>query len=327
MSEYMQENKKNIWQWLQYLADPDPSKISTQLNKYYHVDTIWHGPHPINEINGAENLHSQFWEPLFESFPDLQRRVDIFLAGRFNDKDWVCSTGYYLGTFNNDWLSIPANHKPVYIRYGEFVHVLDSKIKETFVILDILDVMRQAGIWPIATSLGIEGIVPGPASHDGLLLAQQDEKESAVSLKLVEDMLAQLNTPDHAWAPYWHPNMMWYGPSGIGTTRGIDGFTKFHNDPWDNALSDWKGGHHYARIAEGKFVASGGWPSIYATHNGNGLFGTTATGNKVDLRVMDWWVREGDLLTENWVFIDIPDFLRQIGIDVFQRMRQQLATG
>jgi len=42
---------------------------------------------------------------------------------------------------------------------------------------------------------------------------------------------------------------------------------------------------------------------------------------------MDWWIREGNLLTENWVFIDIPDFLRQIGIDVFQRMRQQLAIG
>ncbi len=93
MAECMQENKKNIWQWLEYLADPDPSKISTQLKKYYHEDTIWHGPHPINEINGAENLHSQYWGPLFESFPDLQRRVDMFFAGRFNDKDWVCSTG------------------------------------------------------------------------------------------------------------------------------------------------------------------------------------------------------------------------------------------
>jgi len=44
MSEIMQENKEFIWQWLQYLADPDPGKIGTQLNKYYHEDTIWNGP-------------------------------------------------------------------------------------------------------------------------------------------------------------------------------------------------------------------------------------------------------------------------------------------
>ena len=31
------------------------------------------------------------------------------------------------------------------------------------------------------------------------------------------------------------------------------------------------------------------------------------------MRVMDWWRREGDLLVENWVLIDVIDLLEQLG--------------
>jgi len=31
--------------------------------------------------------------------------------------------------------------------------------------------------------------------------------------------------------------------------------------------------------------------------------------------------REGDLLAENWVMIDIPELLQQMGLDLFERMR------
>ncbi len=36
---------------------------------------------------------------------------------------------------------------------------------------------------------------------------------------------------------------------------------------------------------------------------------------------MDFWRREGERLAENWVMIDIPDLLNQMGLDVFERMR------
>jgi predicted SnoaL-like aldol condensation-catalyzing enzyme len=35
------------------------------------------------------------------------------------------------------------------------------------------------------------------------------------------------------------------------------------------------------------------------------------------MRVMDFWRAEAGKLVENWVMIDIPDVLNQIGIDVF----------
>lgn len=46
-----------------------------------------------------------------------------------------------------------------------------------------------------------------------------------------------------------------------------------------------------------------------------------ATNKKITMRVMDFYRREDNLLAENWVFIDMVDFLLQIGIDVFDRMK------
>ena len=37
---------------------------------------------------------------------------------------------------------------------------------------------------------------------------------------------------------FWHPRMTWYGPSGIGTGRGIDGFRKWHQIPFLKAMPD-----------------------------------------------------------------------------------------
>ena len=42
------------------------------------------------------------------------------------------------------------------------------------------------------------------------------------------------------------------------------------------------------------------------------------------MRMMDWWRREGDLLVENWVFIDIIDVFLQFGVDIFEKLRRQI---
>ena len=37
----------------------------------------------------------------------------------------------------------------------------------------------------------------------------------------------------------------------------------------------------------------------------------------------DWWRREGDLLVENWVFVDIPHVLLQMGYTLFANMTEE----
>jgi hypothetical protein len=44
------------------------------------------------------------------------------------------------------------------------------------------------------------------------------------------------------------------------------------------------------------------------------------------MRVADWWRREGDVLRENWVLIDLPNLLLQMDVDLFGRLAEQVAA-
>ncbi|GAB4149333.1 MAG: nuclear transport factor 2 family protein [Sphingomonadales bacterium] len=328
-----QAHKKLALEFSNRLLAAKPGSAMTEVTPLLMADFIWHGPHPFNALSGIDVFEREFWIPLRSALPDLSRRNDILIAGRFHERDWVCATGYYTGTFAGDWLGIPAHGGVLNVRFGEFIEFRDGKIAQVRVLLDLLDVMRQAGIRILAPSLGQEGLVSGPSTHDGVILEAVDQAESRKSLELVEAMIGGLGRFDGetlqsmGMERFWHPNMMWYGPSGIGTTRGIGGFQAYHQQPFLQALPDRKGGNHLARFAEGAYCASTGWPSMYATHKGGGWMGLPPTGRRLEMRIMDFWRREGDMLVENWVFIDLIDVLRQMGFDVFARMRAQLQGG
>jgi len=48
------------------------------------------------------------------------------------------------------------------------------------------------------------------------------------------------------------------------------------------------------------------------------FWGQEPTGERVFMRVCDWWHRESDLLVENRVFVDIPHALLQLGYDLLE---------
>ena len=52
--------------------------------------------------------------------------------------------------------------------------------------------------------------------------------------------------------------------------------------------------------------------------------GLPGSGIPADMRVVDVYRRDGDKLAENWVFIDLANWLNMQGLDVLARMRQLL---
>jgi hypothetical protein len=182
------------------------------------------------------------------------------------------------------------------------------------------------GKWPLQASQGFAGMKPGPASHDGLQMAANTPSHSARTYKIMTDMLSGLATEDEQWRPYWHPNMMWHGPSAFGSFVGIEQFQGFQV-PFEAAFEGWGGGlsphtptKHFTRFADGDYSCIGGWPSLQGTHTGKYL-GFEPTGIKTLFRVCDWYRLEGDKIVENWVFVDIPDVLLQWGYDVIGELR------
>ncbi|WP_394140137.1 nuclear transport factor 2 family protein [Cytobacillus oceanisediminis] len=323
------KNKKLISKFADDLRNSSFDKIKAILERYYDENAVMYTSHPFNKIEGIDQICEVFYKPLLQSFPDIKKDIYILMAGQYEGGNWVSATGNMVATFVKDWIDIPASQGVTWIRYGEFHKIENGKIVETRLLIDILDVMRQAG-FKFIPALAPEIIVPGPSTFDGVLLYETNNVESEKSLQLVEDMIykglrkAASGLEKQGLEAFWTEDFMWYGPAGIGTTKGIGGFKEFHQGPFLKALPDRVGGHnHAARFADGHYIASTGWPSVEATHTGAGWLGIPAPNKKVSMRVMDWWRREGDLLVENWVFIDIIEYLLQLDIDIFDRLRKK----
>lgn len=284
---------------------------------------VLHAPYPLEGTDWSGLL-----DTLLTSFPQGEERVDIVVAGSFKGGDWTASTGHVAGLFAAPLCGIPATGFPAFLRFGRFDRWEGGAMAETYLILDLPGLMMQAGVWPLARPLGAHILAPGPRSRDGVVLGGGSESEARTSLDLVEAMIAGLmrydgaNLPSMRMIDFWSPDFWWFGPAPIGTFRGHADYERGHQRPFLTAFPDRIGGDHKCRIGERGYVASTGWPSIRATHTGSGWLGLPATDKRIDMRVMDFWRREGDRLVENWVFIDIPDLLRQFGIDVFARMAE-----
>ena len=51
------------------------------------------------------------------------------------------------------------------------------------------------------------------------------------------------------------------------------------------------------------------------------FMGITATPKSSEMRVIDMYRREGDKLTENWVFIDLLHFWKILGVDILKSLK------
>ncbi|MDT3437167.1 ester cyclase [Haloarcula sp. 1CSR25-25] len=320
-------DKERIHALSQTVHDTTPETVEEFISEHYQDDAVVRCPAPMDDCEGTEAIAQGLWEPLLTAFPDLQRNDYILLGNECDGEEWVAATGDLVGTFEHEWLDIPPTEQATFLRFGEFHRFEDGQIAETRLQIDMLDVLRQAG-YTLFPSLAPEITIPGPATHDGVMLDDRDPTESEQTLQLVEDMIFEgLGSFEEEGLygmgldEYWHEDFMWYGPAGIGTTRGIDGFQEYHQGPFLEAFPDRWSDEDDVRFAEDTYAAWHGWPSMFATHTGDGWLGLPATGEDVTMRVMDFWRREEDRLAENWVFIDMIDLLDQIGVDVFGRIR------
>jgi predicted ester cyclase len=317
--------KRMVDAGLARLAACAPADLSAAASAVFAPDCRFHIAAPFDEVDSLRGWIETFLTPLKQALHHCARTHAIVAAGVYDGAVMVAIMGHWRGAFVRDFLGIPASHKPAWLRFGEIHRVEAGRIAESWMLPDMLDLMRQAGLWPLAPSLGAEGMWPAPGGN-ARAMSPVDADTGKASFDLVLAMHAALGTFDGRTlesmdlAPYWTPDFAWYGPAGIGTSLGLDGFRTVHQIPFLTAFPDRRGGQHIARIGDGEFVVTGGWPSVTATHTGDGWLGMPATGRRVGMRVMDFYRCEGGLIAENWVPLDIVDLLRQMGYDVFARI-------
>jgi len=322
-------NKQAIARFRAALYDVDVSALRAVLAEQFAPDCPVRLAYPFEDLDGADALFDVAYRPLLEALPDLERRDTIVVAGDVRGADWVGCCGYYTGVFERPWLTIPATRHQIAMRFHEFFRMEEGRLVEMQALWDIPEVMMQAAAWPMAPSLGREWHVPGPATQDGIVPTPRDPDRSAASVRLVSDMLEALTryaeggVEAMALDRYWHPKMNWYMPAGIGTGRRIEGFRNFHQIPFLNAMPDRIGSAGKGNLfGDGDYVGFTAWPCLTATISGDGWLGIAPANQQITMRSLDFWRCENGLIRENWVLVDILDVYRQIGVDVFARMRE-----
>lgn len=323
-----QTAKRVVLDYFAALESAETDKLAAVLAAHADTDYRFRGVHPFNEIAGAQAVAESVWQPLYTAMRPLQRRQDIFMAGPnlLDDSMWVTSMGKFLGLFDKPWLGIRPTGKIVLLPYCEFHRIENDRIAESALWLDIVSVMKQSGHNPFGPQTGAEIINPGPRTADGLLFDPQDEDESQQTLDLIMQMCNDLvgdgmESSQDMLLRTWHPDMLWFGPSGIGATYTTDRYQLQHQGPFNDGLRNIAFNGHVLEHAEGSYGGWFGWPNL-RMNQGDGFLGLPASNTPTEMRVVDIYRREGNKLAENWIFIDFLHYLKLLGLDVLERYRQ-----
>jgi len=154
----------------------------------------------------------------------------------------------------------------------------------------------------------------GTRPEQAVLSRDTDMSKTAETQKVIESMVDGLN--DHRIADigeFFSAGFSWMGNQGCGKKVGLKEFQDNWQQPFQGAFSD-KVCIDEARLYMGEWAAAFGRQE--AVHSGS-FMGLEATGKQVEIRYMDFWKVVDGKIVDNWVMVDFPFVLAQLGVDVF----------
>ena len=154
----------------------------------------------------------------------------------------------------------------------------------------------------------------GSRPDQALLSRYTDLSKTKETQKVIEGMVDGLN--DHRISDigeFFDESFSWMGNTGCGTKNGLREFQENWQKPFQAAFSE-KVCIDEARLFMGEWAAAFGRQE--AIHSGD-FMGIQATGKKVYIKYMDFWKVENGKITNNWVMVDFPYILKQLGTDCF----------
>jgi len=146
------------------------------------------------------------------------------------------------------------------------------------------------------------------------LTADNDLSQTEETRAVIENMVDRLNDHDiDDMGRFFAENFRWMGNTGCGLKHGLKEFQDNWQRPFQAAFSD-KVCIDEARLAEGEWMAAFGRQE--ARHTGE-FMGIAPTGKRVEIRYMDFWKVQDGKIVDNWVMVDFPYVMRQLGVDAF----------
>ncbi|MEM8551842.1 MAG: ester cyclase [Pseudomonadota bacterium] len=119
------------------------------MPRFWHPRMSWYGPAGIGtcrQIKGFRHVHQI---PFLNGMPDRGQYVDEITYHFFADGPYVAVTGWpnMIQTINADgWLGIAPVDKRITMRSLDFWRIENGRIRENWVLVDLLDMYRQIGV-------------------------------------------------------------------------------------------------------------------------------------------------------------------------------------
>jgi predicted ester cyclase len=146
------------------------------------------------------------------------------------------------------------------------------------------------------------------------LTADNDLSKTEQTLSVVEAMVDGLNDHDiGSMSRFFSESFRWMGNAGCGYKVGLQEFQENWQRPFQDAFSD-KVCIDEARVTQGEWCAAFGRQE--AIHSGV-FMGIEPTYKKVEIRYMDFWKVVDGRIVDNWVMVDFPSVMQQLGVDPF----------
>ena len=157
-------------------------------------------------------------------------------------------------------------------------------------------------------------MIKGARPQQALLTADNDLSKTEETHRVIEAMVDGLNDHDiEGMGRFFSESFTWKGNAGCGTKRGLKAFQANWQTPFQAAFTD-KICTDEARISQGEWCAAFGRQE--AVHSGE-FMGIAPSGKRVEIRYMDFWKVEDGKITDNWVMVDFPHVMQQLGVDPF----------
>jgi predicted ester cyclase len=158
-------------------------------------------------------------------------------------------------------------------------------------------------------------MMKGSRPEQALLTGNNDLSKTAATAATIESMVDGLNDHDiDNMDRFFSESFRWMGNAGCGFKQGLQEFQDNWQQPFQAAFSE-KVCIDEARITQGQWCAAFGRQE--AVHSGE-FMGIAATGKRVEIRYMDFWKVVDEKIVDNWVMVDFPYLIQQLGVDPFQ---------
>ena len=138
-------------------------------------------------------------------------------------------------------------------------------------------------------------------------------EQAEATRQVILRMEAALGDNANDMETHFHDDFRWMGNQGSGTKHGLQAFRNNWQLPLRAAFTD-------REYKTERFICEGEWASCFGhiegTHSGE-FMGVAPTGKRIEIRYMDFWKVEEGKISDNWVMVDFPHVLAQLGVDVF----------